>query len=479
MPRPRPILVFAVLCASCATAPRAPDEGGKPWVRADGEHLWVETNLGEDAAPQLVRELETARAAMTAALFPGARAPRQRLQVIVIGHRELDAMRSELRGLHTDRPGVGTALIVSSEDHWKRGSVMRHELAHAVIAENFPQVPSWLNEGLATLLGSADVDQRTGEVTWGGIVGIKDAEFGTGPMPLEALVDPDRTKPPSGWFEESAGVLLHMLARVYPRELTNLLELLSRGEPFDDAFDEAFPERRSWGREYSHEQFFVYEDVGKAQAQLPLTNATPRPMADADVHATLALLNAEVGDMIEEGPARAALMEASKRHRQRALALDPTEMLAAALELDETEATTSSGQPLVDAVMQAHPDDWRGWFWRAMGRSRSRSEVGESEAAARAYELAPERHDVLEVAAQVALHDQRWDDAARLARAAFRRDPRCDVSPVVLFLALERQGKCEDARALFESERTAIVVRQGLRTPRWRKVSRPAPCEVR
>jgi hypothetical protein len=131
---------------------------------------------------------------------------------------------------------------------------LQHELAHAVIAENLHEVPQWLNEGLATLLATADVDPRSGKVTWGALTRREDSAFGAQTTTLSRLLDGRPwAETEMGRFEFSAGLLVRMLVHRHPRELACLLGGLSPFEPYAEAFEECFPDGPDWGWDFSRE----------------------------------------------------------------------------------------------------------------------------------------------------------------------------------------------------------------------------------
>jgi hypothetical protein len=467
----RALCALGVLCGSCATAPRAPDEGGKVWVRADGEHLFVETDRGASLAPTLVREFENARSAMTTALLPNARAPRQPLEVVVIGARELAAMTYEVLGVYSDRLFVGPALIVSDEDRWKRRSVMRHELAHAVIAENLHDVPQWLNEGLAVMLATADLDERSGEVTWGAILTHQAAWTGSASMTtLARLLDLKPWRPGEiGRFELSAGLLVRMLASKHPDEFRCLLQSLSRYQPYAEAMAGCFPER-SWGRDYLNAAYEADRDVGKTQIQPYKAAVKVERMTDGDVHAVLALVNLVVAGWNHDEAERAALLDASARHRRRALALDAAQILAASLEL-ETEGNELGNEcaraKFAAGLVSENPDDWRAWFWRGNLKCTPYEEV--TSARERAWKLAPYRPEVLASRADDTCRKHDWKACEAMARQGQLTGKLELEFGSMLFESLEQQGRCDEARRLLnESDALAKRVEKTLATNQGR-----------
>ena len=371
----------------------------------------------------------------------------------MVGARELGAMRYELGGAYSDRRFVGPALIVSDEDRWKRRSVMRHELAHAVIAENLHDVPRWLNEGLAVLLATADVDERSGEVTWGRILTPREAWNGNwifGLTTLDRLLD---LKPWSAGelfrFEFSAGLLVRMLARKHPAEFGCLLESLSRFEPYGQAMDDCFPDKKGW-TSYALEANEAADDIGKTHIRPYRRAVEVDPMPDADVHAVLALVNLVVAGANQNEEEHAALLEASKRHRQRALALDDTQILAASLELD-AEGKDGTRDPCTKAkfasrLVDDNPDDWRAWFW--LGNVGCAPLDVIEAAHERAWTLAPYRPEVLAARAADACRNKDWKGCETLARRGQMTGDLEIAFGGMLFQSLEQQGRCDDAKHL-------------------------------
>jgi hypothetical protein len=117
-------------------------------------------------------------------------------------------------------------------------------------------------------------------------------------------------------------------------------------------------------------------------------------MRDADVHALLALVNDELAQFV--APAsdlRKPLLDGYAHHLRRALELDRTQVLAASLKLSSSSSDGDPKGELTAGLVQAHPEDWRAWYWRA--RLASTPPEDARNALARVCELAPDRREVI------------------------------------------------------------------------------------
>lgn len=321
-------LVLLALPLACASVPRAPDEGGPGWSRGDSTHLYVETDLGARGARELAHDLELWRLAMTAALFERARPPGEELNVIALRVGELASLNPSLLGVFgrlsaKDPP----TLVLGPDQPGQRTEIMRHELAHAVVSENLQGVPRWLNEGLASLLATAELDEKTGDVSWGRleIHNVHISHYDLAPVgDLTSDVWPNYDV---GRYEFSSAYLVRMLAFEYPRELKCLLEHLTGPEGYDAAEEACFPDDQdAWQASYAREQFRKDPIVGHVRLNMrPNDGAvTVRPMSDAEVHATLARLADVVASTPMSSERRTELQASAEKHRERTRALEAT-----------------------------------------------------------------------------------------------------------------------------------------------------------
>jgi hypothetical protein len=314
------------LLMGCASVPRAPDEGGPSWSRGDSAHLYVETDLGPSGARALANDLETWRLAMTAALFERARPPRVLLEVIALRVGELATVSPHLDGAfgRLSSKDVPT-LVLGPDQPDERLEIMRHELAHAVVHENLNDVPRWLDEGLASLLATAELNPSTGIVSWGRLE-IHDAHISHYDLAdLDRLLDDEWPNYDGAKYEFSSAYLVRMLAFEHPRELECLLERLGGADGYAAALEACFPDRGGWSAEYRREQFRQDENVGHVQLGVRsiADDVTICPMSDAAVHDALARVDDVIaGTKFIEDERRAELKAAADQHRARARALE-------------------------------------------------------------------------------------------------------------------------------------------------------------
>lgn len=258
---------------------------------------------------------------MTAALYDRARAPTQNLQVIALRVGELASLNPIMLGVFAPRTKSDPpTLVLGPERPGQRTLIMRHELAHAVVEENLHGVPHWLNEGLACLLATAELDERAGVVTWGRFesqfMHIYHYDLAT----LDDLLEDTWPSYDAGKNEFSSGYLVRMLALEYPRELNCLLEHLTGTEGYDAAEEACFPDTDAWEAKYTREQFRKDPIVGHVELRTrPNDGAvTVRPMSNGEVHGTLARLKEVVAGTPMSSERRTELQVAAEKHRARA-----------------------------------------------------------------------------------------------------------------------------------------------------------------
>jgi hypothetical protein len=409
----------------------------------------VTTDLDPGRARAVNRELEVWRSAVTTAVFPDANAPEQRLEVIVLPFREFELLMPYKLGLFIDLTNIGPVLMLGPSAPWDMPKVVKHELAHAVIEENIPNAPQWLNEGLAKYLETAEIDDTTGELRWGMRDSYAAILYEANLLPVEKVLDDGQWgRPPGERIEYSAGILVHMLARLHRESFACLIAGLRQLVPYEQAITRCFGSTSDWGPAYLRERFEGGDaPLGTAQGPGEFGDRpTLRPAPDADVHAILALVNHVAAiDAGPKGELHDRFMSASAQHWKRALQLNPTQLIATFLELK----SGAKGQGEIAAnLVRNYPDDWRAWVWRALSAPLPRAR----EAAERAIKLAPGRYEVYAARALVSLFAEQGAEALEFAREAARRNPRQSFTLWALYFALESQHQCQEARALLASE---------------------------
>lgn len=455
-PSPHSIAAYALAAAlGCATVPRAPDEGGPQWVRVETPHFVLESDLDAKRATALAKDLELWQLVMTATLFQHPSEPRSRLRVVALRDGETVELGARIAGMYSDLPYVGPFLLLGGYEGDEE-RLIKHELAHAVIAQHLHRAPQWLDEGLAAFLESTELDEGDGEIRWGGRHGrigfqgiqVSNLEglFAPRPWPADQVADTTFI----------AGRLIRVLVKRHPAELDCFLERLRAFEEPTTSMNLCFPDRSAWAKEISSDGWGTGPHAGSRTFKVPPRQAEPRTsrMTDAEIHAALALVDRGILSSLDAAdPARAPRTAGFERHLLRALALDAGEPLAGGLAFEGDRVDPGSTLALSSAMMRAHPGDWRGWAVRA-NLVDGASPTETRDAALKAFELEPHRGEVLLPLAAFTLAEGSAKDAETYAREAAMLRP-WDPDPRALwFLSLERQESCAAAHAVVKNAPT-------------------------
>ena len=370
--RPRGGWAVAVLAsafvAACVTFPRAPDEGGSPWISVQTPHFTLATDMEKAPAENLARMLEDTWTAMEYALesLPGGAlddvAGSEPVLVIALKNdREREAVHKRLGGVFSAQSLLPPAVSIGDIDANRGAEVLKHELAHAVLSKRLPRVPRWLNEGIAVYLQTAELDRDRQAVEWG-IWSEHDMrmlrEYGSRAS-VDALFDSERWKSSVGAYalEIEAGLLVHMLVNRYPGQLGCYLKGLATDlDP--NAAMACFPDRTRWNYEVKEYDYDAPAAGKRASVAFPDVEVSTATLGDARVHAVLAMLDYMVVSFVEP-QFQADRYERAQRHLARALEIDPAERLAILLTLTRTDPSGARRAELAKRLVDSHPDTGR------------------------------------------------------------------------------------------------------------------------
>lgn len=443
--------VVALSLAGCATFPVAGDEGGKPWLQVSTPHFSLATDMDQRPAEEVASMLEDWWAAMTVALAAVTRVAAtedrkgEPLLVIALrskGEREMAHYR--LGGVYLAPPLVPPAVSIGNIDEERGREVLKHELAHALLHARLPRVPRWLTEGIAVYLQTAEIDRKRGIARWG-TRSISEThnwmEYGHTVL-AGGLLDPKRWSGSDvGAMEFRAGLLVDMLINRYPEQLACYMRRLATDLDPDGAL-QCFPGRGSWDFEMNDYAYSLSFAEKATPFAAPPAWVQTAPMKDARVHAVLALLDYMVVYTIEER-FRPPRFERARKNLDRALALDPNDLLAGLLLLTEGGVEDRRRSAVTLSLVAAHPDDWRAWI--AVARTRSIAPSERELAVERAFRLAPDETEVLRSTAFSALIGQRWEDARTMAIKAWLGGADDLSDRTTLFVASAQLGRCAEA----------------------------------
>lgn len=360
------VVLAAVLAAGCARFPAAPAEGGPAWTELTSEHFTVWTDADPSRVHELIRKMERFRHVVAEVAYPTTPSSGRVLAVVVRDDQELSEITNTREGrafaLDAMPPLWQPIVVLSLTDSGQR--TMVHELTHLISFSVIHHQPRWLAEGMATYFESVQLDAMQTVA----VVGAARRYASTARMaPVAELFDwgrpePERVERP---LYQTAWALFSFLINEHKAELAHYLWLIDRtGDPANGpaqvqqqrAWDEGFPSLpvadldarlQRWVRHGSHEELAFPIRPGD-------TPITARRLGDADVYGIRAFL---LG-----GPAPEQ-RERRRVERSRALALEPTNVLAwISKVMDGERPTAAEGR----AIAAGHPGDWRAWWLAAV-----------------------------------------------------------------------------------------------------------------
>ena len=468
--RPRMGVALAALAsaAACVTFPRAPDEGGSPWLAVETPHFALATDMDKAPAEDLARMLEDTWTAMEYALesLPGGALdnPAGAEPVLVIAlknDREREAVHKRLGGIFSAHTLLPPAVSIGDISANRGAEVLQHELAHALLSKRLPRVPRWLNEGIAVYLQTAKLDRDRHAVEWGTwsehVLRMM-MEYGSNRAAVDALFDSERWKG-SGTYELEieAGLVVHMLVNRYPGELACYLKGLATDlDP--KAAMACFPDRKRWTYEVKEYDYDAPAAGKQASFEFPNVQVSTAPLGDARVHAVLAMLDYMVVSTVER-LFQADRFERAQRHLARALEIDPAEQLAILLTLTQTDPSGARRAELTKQLVDSHPNHWATWIARAGAPDISAAE--QFAAIDRAWALAPGRTEVIGWAASRAFAESRWSEAHMLAIKAWLGGIDGDDNRALIYAASLQLGSCAEAESWLPApkDRKAFIAR--------------------
>jgi hypothetical protein len=487
MRRPRFALIFGlfgVVIAGCASFPRARDEGGAQWIQVETPHFRLATDMDAQTAVAVAGLLEGWWQAMT--LVVGReqglghgdggrqRAPEPFLAIGLRSRWEREGVHYQFGGIFKTFELAPPAISIGDVGDDDGRQTVRHELAHAFLRARLPRIPRWLNEGMAEYLQMAEIDERGHTVTWG----VRDAsytrlygELGTF-VPVDRLLDPDSWSGSDyGPQEFYAGLLVHMLVNRHPGELDCYLRKLETDVDLDAAFTSCFPSCGKWSSElgdYKYRRFNTRTAPFDPPAFQPRTTV----LGDAQTHAVLAILDLMAASSTLP-QFRAEHEQRARGNIHRALELDPTQLWAGLLKLEDPDLAPQSFTDLSAALVRAHPADWRVWVARTRAQGIGRDE--QLQAGAQALRLAPDETEVLQVAAIHSLAERKWEEAYAFGNRAGLRGSTTTLNRIVIAVAAGQLGRCPESRswapkstdekALFKSDLADMHAALGLKDP--------------
>jgi len=435
-----------------APSQAAPLPAGEPvWHRVDTPNFVVIGTGSDKSLTETGLQFEGFREALSRIVSPTATATAVPTIVIVFPNDKtlepfrpmFNGKRVEIGGLFLPRQDVNYVLLGphQTDESWR---VVFHEYSHLIVSNVTPNLPPWLNEGLAEYYSSFELRGSGRQVMLGKPIPEHYRELGAQSwlsVPELVAITHDSPQYNEGSrrtiFYAESWLLTHMLLHGRPDRTARL-------SAYIDAIASNMTAQAAW------EKAFAGDDVGKAlrlYATQPLVasrlytlsekiaraSGQPAPLTPAAAEATFGELSLAVGDK-----------EAAAERFKRALALDGGSRRAA---IGAAEAAGET--PPVTALSPS--DDWLDDYLVAAaivhGRSRG---GGASSDAIKLLEHAAERHPVPNMFGLIA--EAAGDEGALSAadidglRRAHESAPARDDYSFALARSLAAAGRYADAR---------------------------------
>ncbi len=459
-------VALLVLAGGCALPRsvhsfRCPAEGGPPWLEIESDHFLLKTDVAEEQAERVIRELETMRMAELGA-WDGAFDPPARLEVVVLRawseFQELLDDRS-VQGYYAagSRPRVVAGLFLdgrtSAPHRWLElkaqeeavaGEILRHELAHHLTFQVLLRQPRWLSEGMADYLAAIKLG------TWRGrpaaAVGLAGRETWKARRVPAAALFAWRHGEQHGDYYASSWLLVHWLVNRRGADFASYQRRLARAEEPAAAWTAAFPDLDPADGAAMARLDRELDAYLASAANTPLRVMLPaseprlrrREIPPPEVHAVRA-------DLFLHGPLPPeASRPKAEKEISASLREDPSG-LPVALSLAQV-GRREEALRLGRAAVATRPDDWRGWVMLAAGAADRDDLAAEYlSALRRAAPLLPEEAGALNDVAwglfESGLPGEAYPLAVRAARLAPANPSVLDTYGAIL-AAL---GRCENA----------------------------------
>jgi Protein of unknown function (DUF1570) len=428
------LLTCALAAAACNRELRSVNHDA--WFELTTEHFTLRTDLDEPDARRAIADLELLRNALLAAGWHTKSMSGARIFVVeLLNERELhEFVHDGLIGVTASGDRFGDRLILAGDGPGLLDSeVMKHELAHALLAGFLRTNPRWVQEGIASYLEAVTVDREKGKAVGGKMAGHR----------LNALRNyrSDRVD----WFSDVIGLnvevsdraeysyetlacaLIHWMADERPDEFRKFLTRLASGDGMWTAFAVAFPNLDQEGLKSAMSKYVVARDFRKETVDVPPWTGTAavRKLPPAEVHA----LRAQLYEAFWRS-ARVDHAADFRRELAAAKALDPANPLALALSKDPDRRLAT----------ERHPEDYRSWLlW-------FEAHADDHEAIRKAVALAPDNAYALALLAEIEQDEGKTKEAIEHAERARVNGPGF-LSLVVLSEIYDKNGRCPDALA--------------------------------
>ena len=329
--------MIAVLCV--VGLPVMPAGGAKHdnWIEVRSPNFIVVSNAGEKQARKAAQQFEQIRSVFRDSLAVAKEHPTPQITIFALkDEKSLSELlpdywtkgHSRVTGYFSyrmDQYYIAVNLDAQGDNPFK---TVYHEYYHSLTMPYFPNLPTWLAEGLADFFGNTEIagnNAKMGKPDPGLIMELRQNSM----IPLEILFKVDRHSPyyneehkTSVFYAESWALTHYLLIgdnQSHRQALMDFAAAVGRGEATDSAISKSLGDIRqlqnNLSKYISNSTFSFYQM--KAPAELPPSDLSVRALSEAEVYAYQGGFFAVRGRTQE---AKAMLEEAEKA--------DPTVALA-------------------------------------------------------------------------------------------------------------------------------------------------------
>jgi hypothetical protein len=381
-------LCLAWILAACA-GPRPPRK--QEFLRLRSAHFTLFTDLQRRDAEARLRDLEAQLAALAAHGWEGVGTLSVQVNVVLFSDPQefrAYAANPKLQGYYGTSVLFEPWIVFPAPHGTADLGTLNHELTHYLAGQVMPYQPRWLAEGLASYFESAHFSEE-GEFVIGDFNWRATELLAQGPMEADLLLDLN-VDPFMDGFYNTAWLLVHYLMSERGDDFAKYQDRLARAASHVQAWNESFPDLRGAGldlrlKSYLTGRRFAYFTFPARRQHVPIAVTS---MSRADQEALRAALWATSSR--SDAPQRA------REHIAAALALDPNQPMARALDVQlKLLNADSSASPAAADLAKRQPGDWRAWLLLAMTEELTKAVPDEAGALAYALSLAPRQPYVL------------------------------------------------------------------------------------
>jgi hypothetical protein len=331
-----------------------PSQGGPAWTELTSEHFTLWTDAPAARGRELIENCEHLHQIVFGVAFPWLPPGGKSLVIALRDRYEVEAFVPSLFIAYAmpSSAALEPVIVIDAQTDEQDGHVIAHELTHVISHGAIKNQPVWFAEGIAQFFETSTLDAKRANVDVGEPLPKLLHELRTMTfLPGEQLFACTRAQQPDcrdARFYMTSALLFSYLMNEREQQLASLEGALAVGDP--NAWATALPDLPPSKIDAALHDWLATgrHRVWHFHVALQTATIAQRALGDGDVWAARALLETAFH------PSEVAADVA------RALAADPTNVLARVVDVVTTKRPTATAD--AHATAAAHPDDWRAWY---------------------------------------------------------------------------------------------------------------------